>query len=274
MTLQTDDFRQFEHEGWQRIAAEYDSAWNGLVRPFVPHLLGAARVGSGTRLLDVACGPGYASEAAHVLKAIPTGLDFSSEMIRIARKHNPWIRFQEGDAQDLDFAEDYFDSVVMNFGLLHLSMPETAFAEACRVLRPGGWYGFTIWATPDKNPGSRIVQEAVEAYSISDVQLPRGPDYFCFSNPEECRRALERVGFDPESLVFQTRTIEWEVPSVSYLFDSELNAGVRTAAILAAQTPGVSKDIRMQIEKVVKTYAKKDGFVIPFTAHIVAARVL
>ncbi|RLC04636.1 MAG: hypothetical protein DRH34_03770 [Deltaproteobacteria bacterium] len=36
----------------------------------------------------------------------------------------------------------------MNFGLLHLSSPKTALAEAYRIIRPGGWYGFTIWAPP------------------------------------------------------------------------------------------------------------------------------
>jgi len=274
MTSKTDEFHQFEYEGWQRIADRYDSEWNGLIRPFIPHLLSAAKIRSGTRLLDVACGPGYVSDAAHALKAIPMGLDFSSEMLKIARKHNPLVEFHEGDAQDLNFDENYFDAVVMNFGLLHLPRPEEAFAEACRVIHPKGWYGFTIWAAPDKSPGNRIMGEAVKAHANFDLQLPQGPDYFGFGNPEECRKALAGAGFDPRSLVFRTVTEEWFVPSVSSLFEAELNAGVRTAAILAAQKPEVIAAIRAQTEKSVHACAKDDGFAIPFTAHIVAARVL
>jgi len=269
-----DIFHQFELKGWQSIAERYDSAWSGLVRPFIPSLLSAARVASGTRLLDVACGPGYVDEAASTLGAIPIGLDFSSEMIRIAKKRNPLIEFLEGDAQALCLNENSFDAVVMNFGLLHLSSPKTALAEAYRVIRPGGWYGFTIWAPPDKSPGNRIVEEAVKKHANFNVQLPQGPDYFAFGNPEECRTALGKVGFNNKSLVFRSVTVEWKIPTVSFLFESERDAGVRTAAILAAQKPEVNIAIKNQIQRSVYAYAKDDGFVIPFTAHIVAAQAL
>jgi len=190
MILKDNHYHNFQQKGWQRIAHRYDKAWSQLVQPFVPHLFEAVRVKSGTRLLDVACGPGYVGEMAFTLGAIPMGLDFSSEMIRIARNRNPLIEFHEGDAQKLDFEDNSFDSVVMNFGLLHLSRPDAAFSEACRVLRPGGWYGFTIWANPDKSPGNRIVSEAVKDCASFDVKLPKGPDYFAYGNPEDCRNAV------------------------------------------------------------------------------------
>src|SRR5262245_52350906 len=53
------------------------------------------------------------------------------------------VRFTQGDAQDLPFERAGFDRVLMNFGLLHVSHPERACAEACRVLKPGGKFGFT-----------------------------------------------------------------------------------------------------------------------------------
>lgn len=36
MMSKIDDFHQFELKGWQRVAGRYDSAWNGLTRPFIP----------------------------------------------------------------------------------------------------------------------------------------------------------------------------------------------------------------------------------------------
>lgn len=274
MNTKIDHFHQFEHEGWQRAAAKYDSAWTGLVRPFIPYLLDAAKVVSGTQLLDVACGTGYVTQAAHNIGATATGVDFSSEMIRIASKKNPQIEFHLGDAQSLLFDDSIFDSVVMNFGLLHLSRPKAAFAEAIRVLRPGGWYGFTIWASPDKNPGARIVSEAIANHANQINLIPEGPDYFGFGTPEECSNVLGHIGFDPASLFFRSVTIKWKVPSVSHLFECERDVGVRNAAVLGAQKPEILEAIRNQIENSVRTYAKDDDFVIPFTAHVIAVKAL
>src|SRR5437867_736383 len=146
-------FSQLEREGWQRVARKYEDAWSGLTRLFIPPLLQAAGVKAGSRLLDVACGPGYAAEAALALGAEAIGVDFSAEMIRLARERAPTIEFRVGDAQALDFEDNSFHAVVMNFGVLHLTNPEAAFAEARRVLRPGGRYAFTVWTGPDNCPG-------------------------------------------------------------------------------------------------------------------------
>src|SRR5436853_476147 len=78
--------------------------------------------------------------------AIPIGLDFSEEMIAIAKKKFPRIEFREGDAQNLPFPDASVDRVVANFSLLHLAKPERACAEACRVLKNGGRFAFTTWA--------------------------------------------------------------------------------------------------------------------------------
>jgi hypothetical protein len=49
------NFSELEYEGWERVAHKYENAWSGLTRLFIPHLLQAAAVKSGSRLLDVAC---------------------------------------------------------------------------------------------------------------------------------------------------------------------------------------------------------------------------
>lgn len=265
-----DEFTRFEHEGWQRVARRYEDSWSGLTVGFVPHLLRAVGIKSGQQILDVACGPGYVSEIARDQGANVVGVDFSGEMVRIARERNPDIDFLEGDAQALDCDVDSFDCVVMNFGLLHLSKPEAAFAEALRVLRPGGRYAFTVWAGPEKSPGARLVEDAIEAYANMDVQLPPGPDYFAYCNEADCRNALAASGFDENSLRFETVTVEWLVPSASHLFESECHAGVRTAALLAKQTPATLEKIKDQIEQSVLSYAKGNAFAVPFAAHVIA----
>src|SRR5206468_1796371 len=167
-----DDFTTFEHVGWERVADKYHSVWSSLTRQFIPHLISAAQVSPGMSLLDVACGPGYVSAAVKRLGAVPTGIDFSEKMVAIAKQMFPEIPFAHGDAQDLPLRDASFDRVLTNFGLLHVSDPERACAEACRVLKPKGQLGFSVWAGPDKSAGAKIVNDAIEAHANLDVGLP------------------------------------------------------------------------------------------------------
>jgi ubiquinone/menaquinone biosynthesis C-methylase UbiE len=266
-----DEFTRFEYEGWQRVAEKYDAVWSSLTRQFIPYLIDAAQVSTGLSVLDVACGPGYVSAAVEKVGANPTGVDFSKKMIAIASSMFPEIAFREGDAQQLRFADASYDRVLMNFGLLHLSSPEKACAEAFRVLRPRGKFGFTIWAEPHENPGGKIVNDAIEAHADLNVDVPEGPSKFLYANKQECRKALERDGFQGESIIFETHLVEWDVPTPRYLFEAERDAGVRTAGLLAHQASDQLEAIMRAIEVRVRRYAKGNRFAIPMAAHIVVA---
>jgi ubiquinone/menaquinone biosynthesis C-methylase UbiE len=270
MKATTDDFARFEHEGWERVADKYDSVWSPLTRQFIPYLINDTRVSAGISILDVACGPGCVSAAAKKLGAIPTGIDFSEKMIGIARMTLPDIAFIQADAQNLPFEDGCFDRVLSNFGLLHVSNPEKACAEACRVLKSGGKFGFTVWAGPQENPGAKIVNDAIEAHADLNVQIPEGPPRYLYTEREECRKALETAGFDGESMSYDTRSIEWHLPTAGYFFEAERDAGVRTAGFLARQSSDRLNAIRIGVEEGVKRYARGNEFVLPMTAHVVA----
>jgi len=263
-------FTEFEHEGWERVAHKYDSVWSGSTRQFIGPLLDAAEVEAGMSVLDVGCGPGYVSAAVAERSAIPLGMDFSREMVGIAKSMFPQIEFREGDAQKLPFADASFDRVLANFALLHLADPEHACAEACRVLKTGGRFGFTTWARVEENPFVKIVDDALQAHANLNVELPPGPPYYLFENPEEFRNALGRAGFDGASMIFKVHRIEWKVPTARFVFEAEKTAGVRTAGLLARQTPGALRAIEAAIEKAVQPYARGDSFAIPKGAYVVA----
>jgi ubiquinone/menaquinone biosynthesis C-methylase UbiE len=175
-----DAFGKFEHAGWERVADKYDSVWSSLTRQFIPYLIRDAKVLAGVSVLDVACGPGYVSAAAKNLDAFPTGIDFSEKMIAIAKKMFADIPFVQGDAQNLPLENVSFDRVLINFGLLHVSHPEKACAEAFRVLKSGGKFGFTVWAGPEDNPGAKIVNDAIEAHADLNVGLSEGPPHYLY----------------------------------------------------------------------------------------------
>jgi len=265
-----DPFSQLEYTGWQRVAGKYDSAWGGLTRLFIRPLLDAVGLEPSLPLLDVACGPGYVAEAALALGAAPLGLDFSPAMVQLARARVRGVVFVCGDAQALPFEPGTFDAVLMNFGLLHLAHPEAALAEARRVLRVGGRYAFTVWAGPEQSAGASVVDQAIRAHASFDVELPQGPAYYGYGDAESCRRVLDGVGFDLGSLRFYTVTATWQVPTASFVFAAERDAGVRTAALLAAQPPAVCAAIEAQLATGLMSFRNAAGFAIPYAAHVIS----
>jgi SAM-dependent methyltransferase len=93
-------------------------------------LLGAVRLHPGTRLLDIATGPGALAAEAANRGARPVGIDLSPQMMELARRLYPGIDFREADVEHLPFADDTFDAVVCAFGLGHFPRPELAVAES------------------------------------------------------------------------------------------------------------------------------------------------
>jgi hypothetical protein len=86
---------------------------------------------------------------------------------------------------------------------------------------------------------------------------------------EGCRKILEEVGFDGNSLRFQSKVVEWKIPSARYLFEAERDAGVRTAGPLARQSAARLKAISQPIEKGVRRSMRAGEFSVPMAANLV-----
>lgn len=121
------------------------------------------------QVLDVACGTGDFVLA--LLKASPAsqviGLDFSEEMLRLARKKAPAATFVQGDVLALPFEERRFDVVTVGFGLRNFVDIPKALSEVARVLKPNGRL-IILEAT---QPGSRVKQGLFRLYGKSVVPL-------------------------------------------------------------------------------------------------------
>ena len=266
------EFHEFEQTGWQRAAEFYGDAFGGLTSQTAEAVLDAVEAARGTRLLDVACGPGFIAGAAARRGAAVTGLDFSPAMIAAARQRCPTVVFRDGDAEALPFDAGSFDAVVMNFGLLHLARPDTALAEAHRVLRAGGRYALTVWSAPEEAIGFGVVLRAVQAHGNPNVGLPEGPPFFRFSAPAEFAATLERAGFSGVDV--QTLQLTWRLSSPEGVFDAVSQGGVRTSALLRAQTPDALDAIRAAVRRGVEGYAKDGIFLLPMPAVLASAERL
>lgn len=235
-------FKTFEHDGWERVAAPYRDAFSTLTIQSAGPLLDVVGAAAGVRLLDVACGPGDVAAAAVARGARVTGVDFAAAMVEQASRLHPGIAFRTGDAEALPFEDASFDAVTINFGVLHFADPDRAIAEAHRVLRRGGRFGFTVWAPPEKCEGFAIVLDSIEAHGRMDVPLPEGPPFFRFADHDECRTVLGRTGF--AGVAVRELPMRWRLPSPDALIGAFLEGGVRTQGLLRAQAPAALAAIR------------------------------
>lgn len=103
----------------------------------------------GDRVLDVACGTGNVSFPAARAGGVVTGVDIAPKLLEQARKRAAAeglnIRFDEGDAEELPYADVQFDTVVTMFGAMFAPRPEYASAELVRVCKPGGLIAMGNW---------------------------------------------------------------------------------------------------------------------------------
>ena len=88
-----------EHAGWERLAAGYEIYFRDLAGQMVDPILDAADVIAGKRVLDLCCGPGYVAARARDRGASPIGVDYSSEMIALAKEIIPIFPFTKETAR-------------------------------------------------------------------------------------------------------------------------------------------------------------------------------
>lgn len=164
---------------------------------FVPALFGAwpdrvldaGGVTEGDRVLDVACGTGILARAARKRvreSGQVVGLDPNQGMLAVAQRLEQGIEWRQGVAEELPFANDSFDRVVSQFGMMFFSDARKAVSEMSRVLAPGGSVTIAVWAALEDTPGylamARLLADlfgddiaaALHApYSLGDPDLVR-----------------------------------------------------------------------------------------------------
>jgi demethylmenaquinone methyltransferase / 2-methoxy-6-polyprenyl-1,4-benzoquinol methylase len=96
------------------------------------------RLQPGGSALDVACGSGKLTAELAKLAGPGgrvVGLDFSAQMLEVARRDHPRLELIEGDALNLPFDDATFDAATIAFGLRNLADPVRGLREMIRVAR-------------------------------------------------------------------------------------------------------------------------------------------
>ncbi len=234
---QPEAFADFEQRGWDTVSDGYARHFAPLTRQAVEATLDAAGVVGGMALLDACCGPGVIASAALARGADVTGVDFSAEVVALARREVDGAGFHEGDVQALPFDDNRFDAVVCGYGIIHVPDPARALAELRRVLKPGGRVAVSVWEPPRAGNGFGLLFGAIKRHGDLDVPLPHGPDFFQFSDADRLSSALAEAGLRD----VRVERVEqyWDFDHARGLVDGIMEGAVRARGLILAQTDEV-----------------------------------
>ena len=182
------------------IPAIYDRCLRPLLfAPFAEDLAARTAEVSPRTVLETAAGTGIVTEALvaclPAAEIVATDLNVAMLDVASARIGSERVTFQPADAQALPFADESFDAVVCQFGVMFFPDRVRAYREARRVLRPAGRFLFNAWNRIEDNPVTDAATAALAAAFPSDPpaffkRVPHG-----YWDVRQIEADLEAAGF-------------------------------------------------------------------------------
>ena len=176
---------------WGAVASWYDSMLENGSDTYqeaviAPNLLRIVAPKKGMKILDLACGQGYFTRLFTQRGAEAIGADISPELIAAATKRSPKIPFFATPAHKLGFAKgETFHTVTIVLAIQNIENMHEVFAEAWRVLKPGGTLVLVMNHPVFRNPkqthwgydqGNNVQYRRVDSYlSQSSVAIDMHP---------------------------------------------------------------------------------------------------
>jgi ubiquinone/menaquinone biosynthesis C-methylase UbiE len=153
-----------------------------IFEPYATDMAGRLKSRRLANVLEIAAGTGVVTRAMD--SALPPGVaivatDLNQAMIDQARSVGTKraVDWRQADAMQLPFADAAFDAVACQFGAMFFPDKAKAFAEARRVLKPGGVFIFNVWDRIEENEFADVVTAA-----LADV-FPDNPPRFMARTP-------------------------------------------------------------------------------------------
>lgn len=158
------------------IPFHYDEYLGSLLfEPFAKDM--AHRIGElqPDHLLELSCGTGRLTR--HLLEVLASysklqATDINPDMISLAKQkvgEDPRLTWSIANAMTLPFEYNSFDAIVGQFGVMFYPDKAASFAEACRVLKPGGTYLFSAWNRMETNPIILEIKDLLTEYLGSEA---------------------------------------------------------------------------------------------------------
>lgn len=202
-----DKFRATTRTQWENAAEAWDR-WSPLLNRWLgaatQAMLDAARIGPGSRVLDIAAGAGDQTLAA-ARRAGPTGFvlatDISPAILRYARAaaqkeglSNVETRELDGERHDV-LPAGSFDAAISRVGLIYFPDQQRALAGIRHALKPGGRFAAVVYSTPEKNAFFSLPVGIIRRRAQLPPPLPGQPGPFSLGGEGVLARTLEQAGF-------------------------------------------------------------------------------
>ncbi|SDF80358.1 Methyltransferase domain-containing protein [Lentzea fradiae] len=143
-------------DAYDAVAGIYAELFSDVLRtlPVERAFLGAFAELVDGPVADLGCGPGHITAHLSDLGLDAFGVDLSPEMVALARRAHPDLRFDEGTMTALDLADGSVGGILSSYSLIHTPPSDLplVFAEFHRVLAPGGHAVLGFFAGDDPEP--------------------------------------------------------------------------------------------------------------------------
>lgn len=235
---------------------------------WAPVLCKAAGVGSGQRLLDVACGTGIVACTAAGLIAPGgevVGLDLNEARLTVARRVRPDIEFHQGNATALPFSDGSFDVVLCQLALMFFPDRRQALAEMGRVATAGGTVAVVVPGRLDAQAAFAPFVDMAARHAGTEAMSLLGT-YFVCGDLDELAVLFESVGLR----ITSARTYEGLSGSVRRCLRDHRG---REHPLIERISDEVYQRIRTDARDVLAPFTAASGSVeAPFECHVMAAQ--
>jgi SAM-dependent methyltransferase len=184
------------------VPANYEAYLGTLFfEPYARDLAARVTAQQPETVLEIACGTGRVT--AHLAGGLPPGAlivatDINPAMLAEAQQRVPagdvHVHWEEADGTDLPYDDAQFDAVVCQFGVMFYPDRPRGYAEARRVLRPGGVFYFNSWDALEQNPVGALANDVIAGFFPHEppnfYRLP-----FAYHDEHQIRRDLEAAGW-------------------------------------------------------------------------------
>ena len=264
-------FKDGQRQHWDSVASGWEKWWQTLEkfsRIVTESLIQMAEVTPGQKVLDFATGIGEpALSVAKVVgdDGIVIAVDVSSEMLSIAQKRATDlditnVEFQEADAENMNFSEGEFDSIVSRWGLMFLPNVDSTLKSIYQMLVPKGKFATAVWDKPENIPFFSFAAQTLRG--MFDLPMPP-PEAPTLSGLSEGVLEDKMVNAGFRDIQTELNTVNFEFSSAGEYAQLMKDIAAPLKVMLANQSPEeVSEFWKILEDSAAKDYGTSNGGVL------------
>lgn len=260
---------------WNKHQALIEKMYASLSRALIED----AGIGSGQAVIDVGGGSGEPSltiapivgEAGSVTYTDPAAGMVKAARDEAARRGHRNIEFHQCPVEQLPFSNNSFDAAVSRLSAMFFPDMLSGLREMLRVVKPGGYISFVVWAAREVNPFFSVVTTVLDRFVPADAEDEDALAAFRFATPGKLAKLLTEAG--ATTVTERTLTFTIEAPiNVERFWELRTEMSDTLRKKLGRLVPDQVAAIRYTVQKAVASYFKAGGMSFPAKVLVVTGR--